>query len=73
MQKSGFFQKYKPTKDAVETTKALFKKIAAARNNNPIADLEAEGMVNDYYKNKSERWILSKDTPPTFTVLQNCL
>ena len=24
--KSGFFQKYKPTKDAVENTKALFKR-----------------------------------------------
>ena len=46
---SGFFQKYKPTKDAVENTKALFKRYAA-KNNNPITDLEAEGMVNDIIK-----------------------
>ena len=39
---AGFFQKYKPTKDAVKNTAALFKRYAA-KNNNPITDLEAEG------------------------------
>ena len=58
------FQKYKPTKDAVENTKALFKRYAA-KNNNPITDLEAEGMVNDIIK-QVRKMDPSKDTLPTF-------
>ena len=34
---SGFFSKYKPTREAVENVKALFKRYAA-KNNNPITD-----------------------------------
>ena len=61
---SGFFQKYKPTKDAVENTKALFKRYAA-KNNNPITDLEAEYMVNDIIK-QVRKMDPKKDTLPTF-------
>jgi hypothetical protein len=61
---AGFFSKYKPTKDAVENTKALFKRYAA-KNNNPITDLEAEGMVNDIIK-QVRKMDPKKDTLPTF-------
>ncbi len=62
---SGFFQKYKPTKDAVKNTKELFKRYAA-KNKNPITDLEAEGMVNDIIK-QVRKMDPSKDTLPTFS------
>ena len=65
---AGFFQKYKPTKDAVKNTAALFKRYAA-KNNNPITDLEAEGMVNDIIK-QVRKMDPKKDTLPTF-VYQN--
>ena len=61
---AGFFSKYKPTKDAVKNTAALFKRYAA-KNNNPITDLEAEGMVNDIIK-QVRKMDPSKDTLPTF-------
>ena len=61
---AGFFQKYKPTKDAVKNTAALFKRYAA-KNNNPITDLEAESMVNDIIK-QVRRMDPKKDTLPTF-------
>jgi len=61
---AGFFSKYKPTKESVENTKALFKRYAA-KNNNPITDLEAEGMVNDIIK-QVRKMDPSKDTLPTF-------
>ena len=61
---SGFFSKYKPTKDSVERTKSLFKRYAA-KNKNPITDLEAEGMVNDIVK-QVRKMDPSKDTLPTF-------
>ena len=65
---AGFFQKYKPTKDAVKNAAALFKRYAA-KNNNPITDLEAEGMVNDIIK-QVRKMDPKKDTLPTF-VYQN--
>ena len=46
---AGFFSKYKPTQDSINNVKALFKRYAA-KNKNPITDLEAEGMVNDIIK-----------------------
>ena len=61
---AGFFSKYKPTRKAVDNTKALFKRYAA-KNNNPITDLEAEGMVNDIIK-QVRKMDPSKDTLPTF-------
>ena len=61
---AGFFSKYKPTRDAVENTKSLFKRYAA-KNNNPITDLEAEGMVNDIIK-QVRKMDPKKDTLPTF-------
>ena len=61
---AGFFSKYKPTRSAVESTKELFKRYAA-KNNNPITDLEAEGMVNDIIK-QVRKMDPSKDTLPTF-------
>jgi hypothetical protein len=61
---AGFFQKYKPTRGAVDSTKELFKRYAA-KNNNPITDLEAEGMVNDIIK-QVRKMDPSKDTLPTF-------
>ena len=61
---SGFFQKYKPTKDAVKNATALFKRYAA-KNNNPITDLQAEGMVNAIIK-QVRKMDPSKDTLPTF-------
>ena len=46
---AGFLQKYKPARQDVEAAKKLFMRYAA-KNNNPITDLEAEGMVNDIIK-----------------------
>jgi hypothetical protein len=61
---AGFFQKYKPTKDAIDRTKQLFMRYAA-KNKNPITELEAEGMVNDIIK-QVRKMDPSKDTLPTF-------
>jgi len=61
---AGFFSKYKPTREAVEQTKKLFMRYAA-KNKNPITDLEAEGMVNDIIK-QVRKMDPSKDTLPTF-------
>src|SRR6056300_1570676 len=61
---AGFFQRYKPTRYAVANTKELFKRYTA-KNNNPITDLEAEGMVNDIIK-QVRKMDPSKDTLPTF-------
>jgi hypothetical protein len=61
---AGFFSKYKPTKDTVDQTKKLFMRYAA-KNNNPITDLEAEGMINDIIK-QVRKMDPSKDTLPTF-------
>jgi hypothetical protein len=61
---AGFFSKYKPTKDSVDQTKKLFMRYAA-KNNNPITDLEAEGIVNDIIK-QVRKMDPSKDTLPTF-------
>jgi len=41
----GFYQRYKPTEEAVEKTKELFKRYAA-KNKNPITDETAEQMVS---------------------------
>ena len=61
---AGFFNKYKPTKESVENVKSLFKRYAA-KNKNPITDLEAEGMVNDIIK-QVRKMDPSKDTLPSF-------
>jgi len=61
---AGFFQKYKPTKESITNTKNLFKRYAA-KNKNPITDLEAEGMVNDIIK-QVRKMDPKKDTLPSF-------
>jgi len=61
---AGFFSKFKPTQDSIKSTKELFKRYAA-KNKNPITDLEAEGMVNDIIK-QVRKMDPSKDTLPTF-------
>jgi hypothetical protein len=61
---AGFFQKYKPTRESVENVKKLFMRYAA-KNNNPITDIEAESMVNDIIK-QVRKMDPSKDTLPTF-------
>jgi hypothetical protein len=61
---SGFFSKYKPTQKSVDNVKNLFKRYAA-KNKNPITDLEAEGMVNDIIK-QVRKMDPRKDTLPTF-------
>lgn len=61
---AGFFSKYKPTQDSIDNAKALFMRYAA-KNKNPITDLEAEGMVNDIIK-QVRKMDPRKDTLPTF-------
>ena len=61
---AGFFSKYKPTKDSINNAKALFMRYAA-KNKNPITELEAEGMVNDIIK-QVRKMDPRKDTLPTF-------
>ena len=43
---AGFFSRYKPTQEATDRVKKIFMRYAA-KNKNPITELEAEGMVND--------------------------
>lgn len=45
----GFYSRYKPTDEAVENAKELFKRYAS-KNKNPITDEEAEMIVNDILK-----------------------
>ena len=61
---AGFFSKYKPTQDSINNAKALFMRYAA-KNKNPITELEAEGMVNDIIK-QVRKMDPRKDTLPTF-------
>jgi hypothetical protein len=61
---AGFFSKYKPTQKAVDNVKKLFMRYAA-KNKNPITELEAEGMVNDIIK-QVRKMDPKKDTLPTF-------
>jgi hypothetical protein len=61
---AGFFSKYKPTQDSIDNAKALFMRYAA-KNKNPITELEAEGMVNDIIK-QVRKMDPRKDTLPTF-------
>jgi hypothetical protein len=61
---AGFLQKYKPTRQSVEAAKKLFMRYAA-KNDNPITDLEAEGMVNDIIK-QVRKMDPKRDRLPTF-------
>ena len=61
---AGFFQKYKPTREAIENVKKLFIRYAS-KNKNPITELEAESMVNDIIK-QVRKMDPKKDTLPTF-------
>lgn len=61
---AGFFSKYKPTQDAIDRVKQIFIRYAA-KNKNPITELEADGMVNDIIKDV-RKMNPGKDTLPTF-------
>jgi hypothetical protein len=61
---AGFFSKYKPTQGSIDNAKALFMRYAA-KNKNPITELEADGMVNDIIK-QVRKMDPRKDTLPTF-------
>ena len=61
---AGFFQKYKPTKGAVDRVAKIFMRYAA-KNDNPITMPEAESMVNDIIS-QVRKMDPKKDTLPTF-------
>ena len=61
---AGFFSRYKPTQEATDRVKKIFMRYAA-KNKNPITELEAEGMVNDIIKGV-RKMNPGKDTLPTF-------
>ena len=60
---AGFLSKYKPARHDIDRVKNIFMRYAA-KNKNPITELEAEGMVNDIMRNT--RKVESKrDRQPT--------
>ena len=61
---AGFFSKYKPTRQDIDAAAKLFMRYAA-KNKNPITQLEAESMVNDILT-QVRKMDPSKDTLPTF-------
>ena len=61
---AGFFSRFKPTQEATDRVKKIFMRYAA-KNKNPITELEAEGMVNDIIKGV-RKMNPGKDTLPTF-------
>ena len=61
---AGFFSKFKPTQDAVDRVAKIFMRYAA-KNDNPITEEEALGMVNDIL-NQVRKMDPKKDTLPTF-------
>jgi len=61
---AGFFQKYKPARQDVDRAIQLFMRYAA-KNKNPITELEAEGMVNDIIK-QVRKMDPKRDRLPTF-------
>ena len=61
---AGFFQKYKPTQEAIDRVAKIFMRYAS-KNNNPITKLEAESMVNDIIS-QVRKMDPKKDTLPTF-------
>ena len=56
-----FITRYKPTEEAVENAKELFKRYAS-KNKNPITDEEAEMIVNDILKQAKQYNPKSKTT-----------
>jgi hypothetical protein len=62
-QNFGFYTKYKPTTESVEKVKDIFKRYAA-KNGNPITDLEAENMVTEIVE--QARQYNPKTKLPTF-------
>ena len=61
---AGFLQKYKPARQDVDRAIQLFMRYAA-KNKNPITELEAEGMVNDIIK-QVRKMDPKRDRLPTF-------
>ena len=62
-QNYGFYSRYKPTDQAITKVKEIFKRYAA-KNKNPITDLEAEELVNNVLK--QARQYNPKSKLPTF-------
>lgn len=62
-QNFGFYTRYKPTTESVEKVKDIFKRYAA-KNGNPITDLEAENMVTEIVE--QARQYNPKTKLPTF-------
>ena len=60
----SFFVKYRPTSDSVEKVKEIFKRYAA-KNKNPISDLQAEELVTNIID--QARQYNPKSKLPTFT------
>ena len=61
---AGFLQKYKPARQDIDRAIALFMRYAR-KNQNPITELEAEGMVNDIIK-QVRKMDPKRDRLPTF-------
>ena len=61
---AGFFQKFKPTREAVDKVKDIFVRYAA-KNNQPITPETAEGFVNEIV-NQVRRMDPKRDYLPTF-------
>ena len=61
---AGFFQKFKPTREAVDKVKDIFVRYAA-KNNQPITPETAEGFVNEIVY-QVRRMDPKRDYLPTF-------
>ena len=61
---AGFLSKYKPARQDIDRVKNIFMRYAA-KNKNPITELEAEGMVNDIIK-QVRKMDPKRDRLPTF-------
>lgn len=60
----GFYSAYKPTQQSVDKVKEIFKRYAA-KNGNPITDLEAENLVNNVLEQAKQYG--KKTSLPSFT------
>ena len=63
------FFKFKPTEEAVEKTKEMFKRVAA-QNGRPITDLQAEDFVDNLIKSASlpKGYRMDKPSDPIFKI-----
>ena len=63
---ASFFEKYPPSQESVNKVKQIFMRYAS-KNNNPITDLEAQGMVNNILE-KAAKMNPKVDKLPTITI-----